>query len=341
MKLQSSKIGHGVFAFIMSMMTALSVQADDTEIFFGGIQDSTIKPNILFILDTSGSMNGTDDGQTDTRLDRMKDAFTTVISGLNNVNVGLMRFNNKGGPILYPVTNIDEPLSSGSTYSGEVNVRISDGDSDAEQNTLGVVTLDNDTLELTTRNSSGVSSTINVDVSSGNDDGHERLSNGTMYNGDSRIRTPKDGHNSNRALAAGVIFRNLGIPQNSNILNAYLRFEIESRSWYSWHDSRQDMDLKIEGELGSTISNFNSANISSRPKTTSNVIWQAVDSPSSGNYVQSPNISSIMQEMVNQASWTDSSDGAFFLQHANNNTAGVTETLPVIITVGVTNRDLR
>lgn len=317
MKLQSSKIGHGVFAFIMSMMTALSVQADDTEIFFGGIQDSTIKPNILFILDTSGSMNGTDDGQTDTRLDRMKDAFTTVISGLNNVNVGLMRFNNKGGPILYPVTNIDEPLSSGSTYSGEVNVRISDGDSDAEQNALGVVTLDNDTLELTTRSSSGVSATINVDVSSGNDDGHERLSNGVMYNNEGRIRIPKDGDDSNTALAAGVIFRNLGIPQNSTILDAYLRFEIESRGGRR-DDSRKDMDLKIEGELGSTIADFSSSNISSRTKTTSNVIWQAVDSRRAGRSLQSPNISSVVQEMVNQTTWTDSSDGAFFLQHAHN-----------------------
>ena len=40
-------------------------QADDTEIFIGGVSSSTIQPNVLFIFDNSGSMDDTIDTQTE------------------------------------------------------------------------------------------------------------------------------------------------------------------------------------------------------------------------------------------------------------------------------------
>ncbi len=68
-----------------------------------------VKPNVLFILDASGSMNWTDSGESGTRLQRMKSALKTVLGTMQDVNVGLMRFSHSysGGRILHPVAPIE------------------------------------------------------------------------------------------------------------------------------------------------------------------------------------------------------------------------------------------
>lgn len=68
-----------------------------------------VQPNVLFVLDASGSMNWTDDGESGTRLERMKTALSLVLDNISNVNVGLMRFShsNSGGRIVYPVAPIE------------------------------------------------------------------------------------------------------------------------------------------------------------------------------------------------------------------------------------------
>jgi len=82
--------------------------ADDTDIFFGGISNKDIKPNIFFVLDDSGSMDGcmtstqrpasyscpgTDKRQ---RIQVLKATMNTLLDGLENksVNVGLMSLRN-------------------------------------------------------------------------------------------------------------------------------------------------------------------------------------------------------------------------------------------------------
>ncbi|MDN4146177.1 pilus assembly protein PilY [Pseudomonas tohonis] len=81
--------------------------ADDTEIFFGGAAiDSGIRPNVLFILDDSGSMQGT-------RMAGLKSAFNTIISSAGSINVGVMALNTTSGGsrLLSPVRNINESLN--------------------------------------------------------------------------------------------------------------------------------------------------------------------------------------------------------------------------------------
>ena len=318
MKSNTKKLGHGLFAFLTILMSATSSHADDTEIFFGGAANQSVRPNVLFILDTSGSMKGYDGGST-TRLDRMKDAFTQLLAGMNNVNVGLMRFNDPGGPVIYPITDIDQTVSSG-TYSGLATARVNGENSDAEQDATGAMTLDNNTLEITTRTSSGGSNTITKYVTSSADDGEETLSNGSMaFNNSASLETPVDDYNTSDLQASGVIFRSLGVPRNANILSASLFFDIYQRGNWGSID-RQAVDLRIDGELGSTIQNFGAQNISSRTKTSNSVIWPITDSPKAGRSIESEDISSVLQEMVNQATWSDTSDAAFFMQHAYNTT---------------------
>ncbi|RMH42755.1 MAG: VWA domain-containing protein, partial [Gammaproteobacteria bacterium] len=88
-----------------------TVWADDIEIYVG-TNAKTVRPNILFIMDTSGSMRSTVPGTGKSRLKIMQEALNEILDSVSNVNVGLMRFTaganvNAGGPILYPVRYVD------------------------------------------------------------------------------------------------------------------------------------------------------------------------------------------------------------------------------------------
>ena len=109
------KITKKITYFILSLtlVFASSVgRTDDTEIYFntGDATNNTdiLRSNVLFILDTSGSMSA-GVGGGGTRMNALKDAMRVVLNSLENVNVGLMRFSRSstGGPVIFPIKNID------------------------------------------------------------------------------------------------------------------------------------------------------------------------------------------------------------------------------------------
>ncbi|MDT4812564.1 hypothetical protein FQZ97_455280 [compost metagenome] len=102
-------------------------QADDTEIFFGGTNiDAGIRPNVLFILDDSLSMNWCLDRDSNnnncspTRMPTMRDTFTSLLTNTSGINVGVMALNKTSGspssrilsPVQYIETSINTKLSS-------------------------------------------------------------------------------------------------------------------------------------------------------------------------------------------------------------------------------------
>ncbi|MFK7995330.1 MAG: PilC/PilY family type IV pilus protein [Granulosicoccus sp.] len=161
------------------------VFADDTEIFFGQA-DPTLNtsPNVLFVLDTSGSMNWSDSGYTGTRLERMKDALTFILDSSSNINVGLMRFNgyNSGGAVIYPMTPIDQAICIDNNC-GSINqtVRVSENNDDMEQFV-----------------DSGVMTPNGVRLSLGNESGNDQL--------------------------VGLRFQGIDIPTGATITSAHIEF---------------------------------------------------------------------------------------------------------------------
>ena len=98
------------FSFLICLIVAGSgtTAADDTDVFFGLAADSgETRPNVMFILDTSGSMEKFDT-YTDSRMDRMKDAMQRLLASEIDMNVGFMQFNgnDSGGPVLYPMSKL-------------------------------------------------------------------------------------------------------------------------------------------------------------------------------------------------------------------------------------------
>lgn len=139
MKTQFGSFG---LACLLSLCITATAWGDDLEIYLGTNQTETVYlPNVLFIMDSSGSMSGKDGG-TESRLLRVQNALTGVLATATNVNVGLMRFSNRGGPILYPVSYIDQVIDAQQTYS------ITASNNDAHE-INGVVTTDSEALTLT------------------------------------------------------------------------------------------------------------------------------------------------------------------------------------------------
>ena len=135
---------------ISALISALAITpsfADDTEVFFGQNDGAfEVNPNILFVLDVSGSMTGLD-GVGVTRLDRMKSAMRTLLDESSGYNVGVMTFQGAagGGAIRYPVGDLDAVSISvceeGVCPDQNITVKPIDDSDDAYQNT--------ETLEVT------------------------------------------------------------------------------------------------------------------------------------------------------------------------------------------------
>ena len=106
-------------AFLLGLalpLGALPVAADDIEIYSNSVGGNTLAPNVLLVVDTSGSMRFLDNRST-TRMDELYVALKQVLGTVGDVNLGMMRFTNPGGAILQPIGPIDTALSQGRVVS--------------------------------------------------------------------------------------------------------------------------------------------------------------------------------------------------------------------------------
>ncbi|WP_210396388.1 PilC/PilY family type IV pilus protein [Motiliproteus sediminis] len=294
-------------SFLSTWLVCTPAWADDTEIYFGGSTNIAVRPNVLFILDTSGSMDGYDGGSV-TRLDRMKQALTNVLNTSTDINVGLMRFTNPGGPVLYPVRYIDEVVSTAgaSTPSGTIVSQITNGSDDAIERSDGTTLIDGAVLETIQPTTTTVFEKF---ISNGDDDAEQNLGNNNVSTGSSDLELMHDG--STEQLV-GLRLRNVDIPKNASIVNAYLRFEIED------YDNG-DLSARIWGEAEDDPRRFrsNKNNISKRARSSASVDWSITDAPAANDYLYTPDISTIVQETVNRSGWVANNSMAFILEHVS------------------------
>jgi len=301
---------------LLSVAVAFPLSADDTEIYFGGIGDpnSVVRPNILFVLDTSSSMTNTDGGST-TRLDRMKEALHTILDETSNVNVGLMRFHRIGGPVLYPISNIDGDATA---TADTTIVRVSGGSDDAEQDSTGVVITDSDRLEKGDL-PPGAESTVLIPVASGDDDAEEVATGGNTGSvnlASTDLELPREG---NVQQIIGIRFAGVNVPPGATITSAQLEFEIDETKGGNENNS---VDLIIEGQAADDAPAFEATanNISSRTRTTASVAWADVANPAVGEPLVSADVSSIVSELVDPTTgWLEGNAMAFIISKTSGN----------------------
>lgn len=90
-----------VLACVLSVISANSV-ADDTEVY----SRLNNNPQMLFVLDVSGSMGWSDSGYSTTRLERLKAALAVLLSNLRGIDVGLMSYASGRANLLHPVGDV-------------------------------------------------------------------------------------------------------------------------------------------------------------------------------------------------------------------------------------------
>jgi hypothetical protein len=156
--------------------------------------------------------------------------------------------------------------------------------------------------------------TLNKRITSSLNDVEEK-SNGSMYTNSSDLELVNDDNDQ----TIGLRFTGIQIPQGSVIENAYIQFTVDEVSTGS-------SVLSIKGENINDASAFNSNtnNVSNRSLTNANINWQ----PANWNTVgaatadqRTPDLTSIVQEIVNRNGWQSGNDLAFIINGQGRRTA--------------------
>jgi len=288
------------------------IHAEDTEIYVGnGTTDSDgVRPNVLFMLDTSGSMTGTVDGIT--RLDHMKEALRLIINQSNNVNMGLMRFHKEGGPVLYPVTNINEPVEEeGESSASDLVIQVKDSADDAEQYLVsGTVELTGTDLELTKIAVGAATVTLpDIAVNLSSDDVEEHQNGSMESNSSSDLELMKESD----VQKIGIRFQGVAIPAGATITSAAIEFQLDETG------GRNDsLDIKILGHKVANSTTFSgssavSSRISANP-TGASVIWTPPTGIAEDERFDTADLTAVVQEIVDQGGWATGNAMSFLFQ---------------------------
>lgn len=160
--------------------------------------------------------------------------------------------------------------------------------------------------------STSLEETVSSSISSGNDDAYE-ANDGTMNLTSTTIQL---GQNN----TAGLIFRNPGIPQGATILYAIAQFSAGAIS--TEIPSNEATTLMISADKNSSARVFSTFNndITNRPMVSKRVQWE-VDPWNVGQRdaaQQTPDISILLQEIVDRASFSENSNIGIIISGTGN-----------------------
>jgi len=133
-------------------------------------------------------------------------------------------------------------------------------------------------------------------VSSGTDDAEQDVIGGSMDPSSSDLEIFDDGG----LQVIGLRFVEIPIPKGAIVDNAFVEFTCDETK-----SGTQPVSVLIEGELNPNPLTFTnvSGNITNRPTTTANVVWIPENWTEEGQKDQTSDITSIIQEIIDQADW--------------------------------------
>ncbi len=147
---------------------------------------------------------------------------------------------------------------------------------------------------------------ITRNVSTSTDDAEQNVSGGTMSTTSSDLEMCDDG---GTLQIVGMRFQNIAIPQNAVISDVRLSF-------YADGNHSTATSLTIYGQAIDNAPTFSSSNynISNRTKTSASVAWSSVSTWSDNVTYQSPDLSTIVQELVSRSGWASGNDIVFIIE---------------------------
>ena len=313
--------------------------ADDTEIYLrqvGTVLGKESRPNILFILDRSGSMGWQDyycatpgtsstsncavsvvpvdalaNGQGKTRVTRLKEALLALLDEVHNVNVGLMSFQGSKNPgnnaVNFPVAFIDDPIAS---VRGEndkltqVSVSVNSGNDDVEEGiTSKKMFYDDKNLEMSRYTNQGDVSELTLQNNNVKDIRRQIMGGGSASAGTIATAGVIGGDSVGDSID-GFRFPSTYIPKGATILQANLIFTA-----YPDIDNG-DVSVRIHGVAQKnppmlTTSNNYDLTESWSTKTAKSVDW-TLSLWEAEKLYSSADLKDIVQEIVDSSNWEGS-----------------------------------
>ncbi|MFH1092353.1 MAG: hypothetical protein V1742_12370, partial [Pseudomonadota bacterium] len=152
-------------------------------------------------------------------------------------------------------------------------------------------------------------SPFEVRVSHTQDDAEERNSDGLSYYDSDDLDLGKDSATYPNQII-GVRFQSVAIPKQATITNAYIEFNTKVAD-----GTTSTLSLTIQGEDSNDALQFETtnSNISNRTKTTASVSWDVAAWDTVDEKHQTPDLTSIVQEIVDRAGWANGSSMAFII----------------------------
>lgn len=290
--LKLKKTKQVILSAIVSIFISSPLLADDIEIYTG-TEDTDSNVNILFMLDTSGSMRYNVSGSSESRMEQAKDALTEVISQLpGDMNVGLGRFNEPGGSILYPARALDDEITA------SISKKPSDVDDDAyEREGKTEETFINTDELLFEPSVVSVSARIDNDYFDA-----EECPDGTKTITTNQYADIESDTSYCQGEINAFVFQDLNIPQGATIVSAQMELSTYSAS------NNVSAEINIENNVDPNQFDVNTNKIKTRSYFTDSETWDF--EPTSiyeKNY--SPDLSVLIQPLISDSGWDANSNG--------------------------------
>lgn len=155
------------------------------------------------------------------------------------------------------------------------------------------------------------SQTISIAIQSGSDDAEEMVSSGEVNLSSSDLELVEESGSSAKEQLVGLRFDNANIPADATIESATIQFTVDATN-------TGNTNLTIYGHYSGNSDTFSSSDddISDRPLTSASVnwtpeVWDVIGRKS--NNEKTPDLKSIVQELVNKSTWDTDSAVTFII----------------------------
>ncbi|MDT7827811.1 LamG-like jellyroll fold domain-containing protein [Pricia sp. S334] len=159
--------------------------------------------------------------------------------------------------------------------------------------------------------------TITSQVSRNSDDAEERISNANVSLNSTDLELGSD-NGSDQIVA--FRFQNINIPQGTTILNAHIQFTVDETD-------NGATSVTIIGQDADNAATFTTTNgdLSGRPQTAAAVAWNGIPAwnavGQAGTDQQTPDLTGIVQEIVNRGGWSSGNAMVFGMYGTGERTA--------------------
>ncbi|MFZ1754372.1 MAG: hypothetical protein WBO46_11505, partial [Caldilineaceae bacterium] len=167
--------------------------------------------------------------------------------------------------------------------------------------------------------------TVTSSISQSSDDaeqeGPEGVSPGTVHTSSSDIELVEDFDSPvYGTMTAGLRFNNINIPKGATITSAKITFRAIEPDYPNTNNNTAN--LLIKGQAADNPTTFTTAlnNVSTRPRTTASTSW-VPSTWTPGTSYDTPNLNTIVQELVNRSGWTANNSIAFIVTGSGSRSA--------------------